>query len=36
VLHPIPDPKFPVDPTNDYTARIAREILPAVRKELAR
>jgi 5,10-methylenetetrahydromethanopterin reductase len=36
VLHPIPDPRFPVDPTSDYTARVAREILPAVRKELAR
>jgi hypothetical protein len=35
VLHPIPDPKFPVDPQNDYTARVAREILPAVRTALA-
>jgi len=31
VLHPIPDPKFPVDPERDYTARVAREILPHVR-----
>ena len=36
VLHPIPDPRFPVDPANDYTARVAREILPAVRAALAR
>jgi 5,10-methylenetetrahydromethanopterin reductase len=34
VLHPIPDPKWPADPDNDYTARIAREVLPQVRKEL--
>jgi 5,10-methylenetetrahydromethanopterin reductase len=34
VLHPIPDPKWPSDPDNDYTARIAREVLPQVRKEL--
>jgi 5,10-methylenetetrahydromethanopterin reductase len=36
VLHPIPDPKFPVDPQNDYTARVARDILPAVRAALER
>ena len=36
VLHPIPDPKFPVDPSDDYTARVAREILPAVRAALGR
>ena len=36
VLHPIPDPKFPVDPANDYTARVAREVLPAVRAALGR
>ncbi|MFI5077554.1 MAG: hypothetical protein ACHQRO_09445, partial [Vicinamibacteria bacterium] len=36
VLHPIPDPKFPVDPHNDYTARVAREILPDVRAALSR
>ena len=35
VLHPIPDPKFPVDPDRDYTARVAREILPHVRAHLA-
>jgi len=34
VLHPIPDPKFPVDPERDYTARVAREILPHVRARL--
>jgi 5,10-methylenetetrahydromethanopterin reductase len=34
VLHPIPDPKWPSDPDNDYTARIAREVLPRVRTEL--
>ena len=31
VLHPIPDPRFPVDPERDYTARVARDVLPAVR-----
>jgi alkanesulfonate monooxygenase SsuD/methylene tetrahydromethanopterin reductase-like flavin-dependent oxidoreductase (luciferase family) len=36
VLHPIPDPRFPVDPANDYTARVAREVLPAVRASLGR
>jgi len=35
VLHPIPDPKFPTDPDHDYTARVAREILPAVRARLS-
>lgn len=34
VLHPIPDPRFPVDPERDYTARVAREVLPAVRARL--
>ena len=34
VLHPIPDPKWPSDPERDYTARVAREVLPKVRKEL--
>ena len=29
VLHPIPDPKWPADPERDYTARVAREVLPA-------
>jgi 5,10-methylenetetrahydromethanopterin reductase len=36
VLHPIPDPKWPADPDADYTARIAREVLPRVRRELAK
>jgi hypothetical protein len=35
VLHPIPDPRWPADPETDYTARVAREVLPRVRKELA-
>lgn len=34
VLHPIPDPRFPTDPEHDYTARVAREILPQVRARL--
>jgi 5,10-methylenetetrahydromethanopterin reductase len=34
VLHPIPDPKWPADLEQDYTARIARDVLPRVRKEL--
>jgi hypothetical protein len=34
VLHPIPDPKWPADPDHDYTARVAREVLPLVRREL--
>jgi 5,10-methylenetetrahydromethanopterin reductase len=34
VLHPIPDPRFPVDPERDYTARVAREVLPLVRARL--
>ena len=36
VLHPIPNPSFPDDPDTGYTARVAREILPAVREQLAR
>jgi len=36
VLHPIPNPMWPDDPERDYTARVAREILPAVRRALAR
>jgi 5,10-methylenetetrahydromethanopterin reductase len=36
VLHPIPDPRWPGDPERDYTARVAREVLPRVREELAR
>jgi hypothetical protein len=35
VLHPIPDPRFPDDPERGYTARVALEILPAVRAALA-
>jgi 5,10-methylenetetrahydromethanopterin reductase len=35
VLHPIPDPRWPGDPERDYTARVAREVLPRVREELA-
>ncbi|MGH7348550.1 MAG: LLM class flavin-dependent oxidoreductase [Candidatus Rokuibacteriota bacterium] len=35
ILHPIPDPKWPSDPESEYTARVAREVLPRVRKELA-
>jgi len=34
VLHPIPDPTFPTDPERDYTARVAREVLPRVRARL--
>jgi len=35
VLHPIPNPPTPDDPERGYTARVAREILPAVRRALA-
>jgi alkanesulfonate monooxygenase SsuD/methylene tetrahydromethanopterin reductase-like flavin-dependent oxidoreductase (luciferase family) len=35
VLHPIPDPKWPDDPERGYTARVAREVLPTVRRALA-
>jgi 5,10-methylenetetrahydromethanopterin reductase len=34
VLHPIPNPTWPADPARDYAARVAREILPAVRRAL--
>jgi 5,10-methylenetetrahydromethanopterin reductase len=34
VLHPIPDPRWPADPERDYTARVAREVLPHVRRAL--
>jgi len=34
VLHPIPDPRWPADPEADYTARVAREVLPRVRRAL--
>jgi hypothetical protein len=35
VLHPIPDPKWPGDAERDYTARVAREVLPPVRRALS-
>jgi 5,10-methylenetetrahydromethanopterin reductase len=35
VLHPIPDPRWPADPERDYTARVAREVLPPARRALA-
>jgi len=35
VLHPIPDPKFPDDPERGYMARMAREVLPRVRRALS-
>jgi hypothetical protein len=35
VLHPIPDPKWPADPDRDYTARVARDVLPLVRRALS-
>jgi 5,10-methylenetetrahydromethanopterin reductase len=34
VLHPIPNPPSPDDPESGYTARMAREVLPHVRREL--
>jgi 5,10-methylenetetrahydromethanopterin reductase len=34
VLHPIPNPPSPDDPERGYMARVAREILPAVRSAL--
>ena len=34
VLHPIPNPQWPADPERDYTARVARDVLPAVRHAL--
>jgi 5,10-methylenetetrahydromethanopterin reductase len=34
VLHPIPDPKWPDEGDKGYTARVAREVLPAVRRAL--
>jgi 5,10-methylenetetrahydromethanopterin reductase len=36
VLHPIPNPTWPDDPERDYTARVAREVLPRVRDAGAR
>jgi hypothetical protein len=35
VLHPIPNPPSPDDPEQGYTARVAREVLPRVRRALA-
>jgi 5,10-methylenetetrahydromethanopterin reductase len=35
VLHPIPDPRWPDEGERGYTARMAREVLPVVRKSLA-
>ena len=35
VLHPIPNPPSPDDTEDGYTVRVAREILPAVREQLA-
>jgi 5,10-methylenetetrahydromethanopterin reductase len=34
VLHPIPDPRWPDDPERGYTVRVAREVLPRVRRAL--
>jgi 5,10-methylenetetrahydromethanopterin reductase len=34
VLHPIPNPPEPDDPERGYTARVAREVLPRVRRAL--
>ncbi|MBI1734177.1 MAG: LLM class flavin-dependent oxidoreductase [Candidatus Rokubacteria bacterium] len=34
MLHPIPNPTWPDDPERDYTARVAREVLPRVRDAL--
>jgi 5,10-methylenetetrahydromethanopterin reductase len=35
VLHPIPNPTWPDDPERGYTARMAREVLPVVRRALS-
>ena len=35
VLHPIPNPPAPDDAADGYTVRVAREILPRVREQLA-
>ena len=34
-LHPIPNPPSPDEGESGYTARMAREVLPRVRRELA-
>ncbi len=36
VLHPIPNPPAPDDAEDGYTVRVARQVLPAVREQLAR
>jgi hypothetical protein len=36
VLHPIPDPVRPEDHEHGYKARVAREILPALREGLGK
>ncbi len=35
VLHPVPNPSEPDDPERGFMARVAREVLPRVRKTLA-
>jgi hypothetical protein len=35
VLHPVPNPPSPDEGERGYTARVAREILPAVRRALS-
>jgi hypothetical protein len=35
VLHPIPNPPTPDEGERGYTARVAREVLPEVRRALA-
>src|SRR4030095_11539520 len=34
VLPPIPDPSWPADLERDFTARVAREVLPLARRAL--
>ena len=34
VLHPIPDPRWPDEGERGYTARVARDVLPVVRRAL--
>jgi 5,10-methylenetetrahydromethanopterin reductase len=35
ILHPIPNPPLPDDPERGYMARMAREVLPSVRRALS-
>jgi hypothetical protein len=35
ILHPIPNPPLPDDAEQGYMARMAREVLPRVRRALA-